>query len=85
MSGFRVIMTVTESVSPELFAALHEVPARLRAERVRMLATLGVVAGTAFAARAIELHKPSSQPDPHETGAKKQDRAIGIARGIGGL
>lgn len=43
MSGIRIVLTVTQA-SPELFAALQEVPARLRAERVRTLATLGLAA-----------------------------------------
>lgn len=44
MNGFRVIMTVTNEVSPELYAALKEVPPRLRAERVRTLAAIGLTA-----------------------------------------
>ena len=44
MSSFRVIMTVANEVSPELYAALKEVPPRLRAERVRTLAAIGLTA-----------------------------------------
>ena len=43
MSSIRVVLTVTPA-SPELFAGLKDVPARLRAERVRTLATLGLAA-----------------------------------------
>jgi hypothetical protein len=42
--GIRVVLTVTEATNPELYTALKNVPARLRAERVRTLATLGIAA-----------------------------------------
>jgi len=43
VSSIRVVLTVTPA-NPELFAGLQDVPARLRAERVRTLATLGIAA-----------------------------------------
>ena len=43
MKSIRILLTVTEGC-PELYAALSKVPSRLRAERVRMLATMGVAA-----------------------------------------
>ena len=43
MKGIRVVLAISEA-SPELLAALHPLPARARAERVRMLATLGLAA-----------------------------------------
>lgn len=43
MKSIRILLTVTEGC-PELHAALSKVPSRLRAERVRVLATIGVAA-----------------------------------------
>lgn len=43
MKSIRILLTVTEGC-PELYAALFNVPSRLRAERVRLLATMGVAA-----------------------------------------
>ena len=43
MKSIRILLTVTEGC-PELYAALSKVPSRLRAERVRLLATMGVAA-----------------------------------------
>lgn len=39
--SLRIIMTVTQA-NPELLAELSAIPERLRAERVRMLATIGL-------------------------------------------
>jgi hypothetical protein len=41
--SIRILLSVTEG-SPELYADLISVPSRLRAERVRALATIGVAA-----------------------------------------
>ncbi|KAF0162621.1 MAG: hypothetical protein FD157_3852 [Rhodocyclaceae bacterium] len=43
MKSIRILLTVTEGC-PELYAALSNIPSRLRAERVRVLATIGVAA-----------------------------------------
>ena len=43
MKSIRILLTVTEGC-PELYAALSNVPSRLRAERVRLLSTIGVAA-----------------------------------------
>ncbi len=43
MKSIRILLTVTEGC-PELYSALFNVPSRLRAERVRLLATMGVAA-----------------------------------------
>jgi len=43
VKSIRILLTVTEGC-PELYAALSNVPSRLRAERVRGLATIGVAA-----------------------------------------
>jgi len=59
VSGIRVVLTVTPS-SPELFAALKDIPARMRAERIRTLATLGL------AALATGTPRPHDNPAPAE-------------------
>ena len=43
MKSIRILLTVTEGC-PELYATLSKVPSRMRAERVRVLATMGVAA-----------------------------------------
>ena len=43
MKSIRILLSVTEG-SPELYADLISVPSRLRAERVRALATIGIAA-----------------------------------------
>lgn len=77
----KVLVTVTPSGNPELFAALQSVPTRLRAERFRLLATLGLAqsnfgiskdAGNKFAA----IEKP--EPDV-------PSKAINAAKKLGGL
>ena len=45
MTSIRILLSVTVG-SPELYADLISVPSRLRAERVRALATIGVAAVT---------------------------------------
>lgn len=43
MKSIRILLTVTEGC-PEIYAALSKIQPRLRAERVRVLATIGVAA-----------------------------------------
>ena len=77
MNGLRVVLTVTPA-NPELFADISDVPARLRAERVRTLATLGLVAlsGGAITRAAIT---PSAKDEraPHAP-----DRALAFAKAL---
>lgn len=78
MSGIRIVLTVTQA-SPELFAALQEVPARLRAERVRTLATLGLAAVCGGIGRpAIG---PATEVAPQNAGAP--NRALSFAKSLG--
>ena len=81
MKGIRVVLAVT-AASPELFAALHGLPARSRAERVRMLATLGLVAGSGGASTKA----PGSHTAEAGGGgnAGHQNRATEFARALGG-
>lgn len=81
MSGIRIVLTVTQA-SPELFAALQEVPARLRAERVRTLATLGLAAvcgGIGSSSR------PAIGPatEAAQQNAGTQNRALTFAKSLG--
>lgn len=84
MSGFRVIMTVTEEVSPELYVALMGVPSRLRAERVRTLAAIGLtaVSGAASLPRsAVHSHEPPLKEKATPSGS---DRAVNFAKSLVG-
>lgn len=81
MSGIRIVLTVTQA-SPELYAALQQVPARLRAERVRALATLGLVVASGGAV-GIKPVSPSAATDSgHASGT--QDKALDVAKTLGG-
>ena len=55
-------LQVAHDVNPELHAALSALPARQRGERIRLLATLGIVMTTASA-----VSHPSSINDPTGT------------------
>jgi hypothetical protein len=75
-----VVLTVTPA-NPELFADLSDVPARLRAERVRTLATLGLAATSGGSAR-IKLAAPASAgTEAH--GERAPTRALSFARSLG--
>ena len=80
MSSIRVVLTVTPA-NPELFAGLKDVPARLRAERVRTLATLGIAAvsgGIVTAKPATVPDRPTSKP-----GQGPPNRALTFAKSLG--
>lgn len=80
MSGIRIVLTVTQA-SPELYAALQAVPARLRAERVRTLATLGLVIASGGAV-GIKPASPSAATDSgHAPGAPV--KALNVAKTLG--
>lgn len=80
MSGIRIVLAVTEA-SPELYAALEKVPARLRAERVRALATIGLLIAAGSAAGI----KPSSSAEATGGGRASGDqgKALGVAKTLG--
>ena len=80
MSSIRVVLTVTPA-NPELFAALKDVPARLRAERVRTLATLGIAAVSG----GIVTAKTTTTPDPPASrqGHGVPSRALTFAKSLG--
>jgi hypothetical protein len=79
VSSIRVVLTVTPA-NPELFVELEKVPARLRAERVRTLATLGLatVGGGISSRPAIG---PAAETDPQNAAAPS--RAMSFAKWLG--
>ena len=87
MKGLRIVLTVSE-VSPELYAALEPVPARLRAERVRTLATIGLAA---MGGGQPLINKPAVEAEAASTNRKEPiapglpEKALGAARKLGGL
>lgn len=87
MKGLRIVLTVSE-VSPELYAALEQVPARLRAERVRTLATLGLAA---MGGVQPLIYKPAVEAEAASASRKEAlapglpEKALGAARKLGGL
>ena len=84
--SIRILLSVTEG-SPELYAALNTIPPRLRAERVRALATIGVAAisgdknssDPAASEKVIEKPLPSKQDSDSTLG-----KAQAIAKRLGG-
>lgn len=86
MKSIRILLTVTEGC-PELYAALSNVPSRLRAERVRVLATIGVAAMSGglispdHAAAALDVKADSAVSTGNESSLGK---AQAIARRLGG-
>jgi hypothetical protein len=86
LNGIRVVLTTTPA-NPELFADLSEVPARLRAERVRTLATLGLVALSG----GIALTRPTAlaSTETEERGKRELTqgepprRALNFAKSLG--
>lgn len=80
MSSLRVVLNVTKA-SPELLAAIEGVPPRLRAERIRALATLGLIAvsgGVRVGTDATAIAKA----DENSNDAEIPNRALGLARAL---
>ena len=80
MSGIRVVLTVTPS-SPELYAALKDIPTRMRAERVRTLATLGLA--TFATGAGPRLREPLSSPEKTDPAPARAGRAVSFAKSLG--
>lgn len=80
MSSIRVVLTVTPA-SPELFVGLKDVPARLRAERVRTLATLGLAAVSG----GIVTAKTAAAPNTPASGQSRgvPNRVLTFAKSLG--
>ncbi len=77
----KVLVTITESGNPELFAAMKSVTTRLRAERFRLLATLGLMQNGFGMAR-------DSGGDSNKLGKQEPDspsKAASAARKLGSL
>ena len=64
MKSLRIVVTVSDG-NPELYASLDGIPSRLRAERVRALATIGV----AVAVRGLGI-SPRTPDDQTKTTAE---------------
>jgi len=81
VKSIRVVLTVTPA-NPELFADLGKVPARLRAERVRTLATLGLAA---MSGGGIAITKPAAPGSPatDQQGKERPTRALNFAKSLG--
>ena len=80
MSSIRVVLTVTQA-NPELFAGLQDVPARLRAERVRTLATLGLAAVSGGIV-TTKIATPEDIPTGRQ-GNRGPNRALSFAKSLG--
>ena len=86
MKSIRILLTVTEGC-PELYAALSKVPSRLRAERVRLLATMGVatmsggLASPDHAAAAVDVKDVAAVSAGRESSLGKVQA---IAKRLGG-
>ncbi len=85
MTSIRILLSVTEG-SPELYADLISVPSRLRAERVRALATIGIAA-VSGSMNAIDQGSSakrlqSSIPDTESSLGKAQAMAKRLGGGL---
>lgn len=83
MNGIRVVMVVTEA-NPELLADLAKVPARLRAERIRTLATVGIAAmsGSACITRSLASGEPKENPRVDRQDDGKRGHAVDYAKSM---
>lgn len=82
--SIRIVLTVSE-VSPELYAALVQVPERLRAERVRTLSTIGLLTmNGGFSPKAVAVDKPAGAGSETST-SSNPSKALDAARRLGGL
>ncbi len=80
MESLRIVLTVT-AASPELYTALKTTPSRLRAERVRTLATLGIaaVSGVGMSQPSgVETAPPNPLPSP-----ARSNLALSFAKRLG--
>ncbi len=86
MKSIRILLSVTEG-SPELYAALTTIPPRLRAERVRALATIGVaaMAGGKSSLDQTAHEKSGNGPQPsNQESNLSLGKAQAIAKRLGG-
>lgn len=79
--SIRVVLVVT-SANPELLDDLDKVPPRLRAERVRTLATLGIASLSCRPQPAAQVAQTQQQPDAPAS-EKKLSRAQRLAQSFG--
>lgn len=79
-NNIRIVVAVNQA-SPELLSELSGVPARLRAERMRMLATLGLAVAGGVHATANPVRGLSDRAK--KVTANKDRLAVGFARALG--
>jgi hypothetical protein len=85
----RIVLSVTKA-NPELFEALESVPPRLRAERLRILATIGLMAskGVGLTIDGKQANRKSDKPIADEIDSeagKNASQAIKTAKKLTGL
>lgn len=88
----KVILSVSPSSNPELYAELLKIPARSRAERIRSLATVGIASSirvsdvhlseTHYKNNVPETCKPKPQADKELTNLSSQDKSSQIGHEI---
>ncbi|QXP89531.1 hypothetical protein [Methylococcus capsulatus] len=74
--GIRIQMVIAEEVCPELYAELAAIPSRYRAERLRLLATVGWLS----IRRTAEPPPAEKQGAPGDAGPPARDAAARITR-----
>lgn len=77
-------MAVTEKVSPELYAALMAVPSRLRAERVRTLAAIGLTALSGTGVQLKAMTSGSEHSSQEKSASSGSARAVSFAKSLAG-
>lgn len=79
----RIVLAVT-TANPELLAELEKIPPRLRAERVRMLATLGLAAmSSSLPARKAPVADADDAPAKASQEKPTSSRALSFAKSLG--
>lgn len=72
--------SISPDASPELYRALAGLPARLRGERLRQLATLGLVLAQQGVAVQSQLADPADPADPEQPDSALARRQAARAR-----
>lgn len=83
MTDFRILVTVTEG-SPELYESLARIPARLRAERLRTLASLGIAALQAGRDATLQHHGHPTTTNTSSLSDTRAAKVRSLAKRLGG-
>jgi predicted Zn-ribbon and HTH transcriptional regulator len=62
VNTIKIQVAISRAGNPELFDALYALPGRSRAERMRLLATLGVVRNGGFVERRDDIKSEDAAP-----------------------